>query len=116
MKSYPSYKDSGVEWIGEIPSDWVNSKLKYISNLYTGNSLNDKQKSMYESDNPNDIPYISSKDIDVDYLKLPDKRFLKIQEAFAQTDDWKLAPVRAILGNDFSYEEIRIARLFLKKS
>ena len=67
MKSYPSYKDSGVDWIGEIPEGWDKSKLKYLSNLFTGNSLNDEQKRMYESDNPNDIPYVSSKDIDVNY-------------------------------------------------
>jgi len=29
MKKYPSYKNSGVEWIGEIPSHWDVSKLKY---------------------------------------------------------------------------------------
>lgn len=67
MVKYDSYKDSGVEWIGEIPIGWNNSKLKYISKLYTGNSLNDKQKVLYESDNTNDIPYVSSKDIDVNF-------------------------------------------------
>lgn len=29
-----SYKDSGVEWIGEIPEDWDIDKIKYLSNLY----------------------------------------------------------------------------------
>ena len=29
MKPYPEYKDSGVEWIGEIPSHWVICPLKY---------------------------------------------------------------------------------------
>jgi len=29
MKPYPSYKDSGVEWIGKIPSLWGVTKLKY---------------------------------------------------------------------------------------
>jgi type I restriction enzyme, S subunit len=29
MKKYDSYKDSGVEWIGEIPVHWVKSKLKF---------------------------------------------------------------------------------------
>ena len=67
MKSYSSYKDSGVEWIGNIPSDWGNTKLKYVSQLFTGNSLNDEQKKLYESENLNDIPYVSSKDIDVDF-------------------------------------------------
>jgi len=26
---YPSYKDSGVEWLGDIPERWVSKKLKY---------------------------------------------------------------------------------------
>jgi len=30
MKSYQSYKDSGVEWIGEIPSGWELSRVKYL--------------------------------------------------------------------------------------
>jgi len=29
MIHYPSYKNSGVEWIGEFPSHWGVSKLKY---------------------------------------------------------------------------------------
>mgnify|MGYP000438959073 CR=1 FL=1 len=29
MKRYDSYKNSGVEWIGEIPSHWECKKLKY---------------------------------------------------------------------------------------
>jgi len=65
MNTYPTYKDSGVEWIGEIPSGWNISKLKYISNLFTGNSLNQSQKEQYESNNKDHIPYVSSKDIDV---------------------------------------------------
>ena len=30
MERYPKYKDSGVEWIGEIPEHWVVKKLKYV--------------------------------------------------------------------------------------
>ena len=29
MRSYPEYKDSGVEWIGEIPKDWETRKIKF---------------------------------------------------------------------------------------
>ena len=29
MQRYPEYKDSGIEWIGEIPKDWAYSKLRY---------------------------------------------------------------------------------------
>ena len=37
-KKYPSYKDSGVEWLGEIPSEWGIKKLKYISSIQTGST------------------------------------------------------------------------------
>lgn len=30
MKRYKTYKDSGVKWIGEIPSHWKTRKIKYI--------------------------------------------------------------------------------------
>jgi type I restriction enzyme S subunit len=65
MNKYQSYKPSGVEWIGEIPEKWRISKFKYVSKLYTGNSLNDEQKLLYESDDENHFPYVSSKDIDL---------------------------------------------------
>ena len=65
MNKYQSYKPSGVEWVGEIPEKWRISKFKYVSKLYTGNSLNDEQKVLYESDDEYHIPYVSSKDIDL---------------------------------------------------
>ncbi len=33
---YPAYKDSGVEWIGEIPNDWVLIKLKWAMTIMKG--------------------------------------------------------------------------------
>ncbi len=33
MTPYPAYKDSGIEWLGEIPAGWGVKKLKYVSNL-----------------------------------------------------------------------------------
>ncbi|EGR0726503.1 restriction endonuclease subunit S [Vibrio cholerae] len=32
-KAYPEYKDSGVEWVGKIPSHWGLKKLKYLAPL-----------------------------------------------------------------------------------
>lgn len=32
-KAYPEYKDSGVEWLGEIPKEWKVLPLKYILEL-----------------------------------------------------------------------------------
>jgi type I restriction enzyme S subunit len=46
MKKYDSYKDSGVEWIGEIPSHWHIKRLKNIGSLYSG--LSGKSGSDFE--------------------------------------------------------------------
>ncbi|HCE1978398.1 TPA: restriction endonuclease subunit S [Vibrio parahaemolyticus] len=35
-KSYPSYKESGAKWLGNIPSNWVVKKLKYLCQIQTG--------------------------------------------------------------------------------
>lgn len=35
-QAYSEYKDSGVEWLGEVPSHWEIKKLKYICNVKTG--------------------------------------------------------------------------------
>jgi len=32
---YPKYKDSGVEWIGEVPEGWNLERLKYATSLIT---------------------------------------------------------------------------------
>ncbi len=59
-------KNSGVEWIGEIPKDWEISKTKYLTKLYTGNSIKDEEKNLYE-DKADAVPYISSKDINATF-------------------------------------------------
>ena len=32
-RRYPEYKESGVEWLGEIPGHWESRRLKYCANL-----------------------------------------------------------------------------------
>ncbi len=34
--SYPSYRDSGVEWLGEVPEHWETIRLKFLCNITTG--------------------------------------------------------------------------------
>jgi type I restriction enzyme S subunit len=36
MRRYDSYKDSGVEWIGEIPSHWEKTKHKFQIDVLSG--------------------------------------------------------------------------------
>ena len=36
MKKYDNYKDSGIEWIGEIPEHWESTKLKFFGESIIG--------------------------------------------------------------------------------
>ncbi len=52
--------------------------------------------------------------IDLGYLRPSDENFAKIKAAFEKSGGMSLTPVQKLLGEQFSYEELRIARLFLK--
>ena len=41
FEKYSSYKDSGVEWLGEIPEHWESQKMKYLGKMFAG--LTDKK-------------------------------------------------------------------------
>jgi restriction endonuclease S subunit len=45
MNQYPTYKDSGVDWLGDIPAHWGLSKLKHVAyvNPTKGRSEYDKE-------------------------------------------------------------------------
>lgn len=43
MKKYNKYKDSGIEWIGEIPEHWESIKLKYIISIQSGKGITNEQ-------------------------------------------------------------------------
>ena len=46
MERYEKYKDSGVEWIGEIPDGWEVKKLKY--GITVNPAKEDAKKRVYE--------------------------------------------------------------------
>lgn len=47
MKKYDTYKDSGIEWIGEIPGHWKVRRLKNVSTI-NDDSLSDKTPDDFE--------------------------------------------------------------------
>ncbi|MGL5262473.1 MAG: restriction endonuclease subunit S, partial [Bacteroides sp.] len=95
LKKYPAYKDSGIEWIGEIPEHWEVRKLKYIASIYNGNSLNDKEKVKYESYNLDDVAYLSSKDISSETLYASYNNGLRIP--VMELSNFKVAPKNTTL-------------------
>lgn len=51
-------KDSGIEWLGEIPEHWEVRKLKYVANVVLGKMLCNEDKGDYFKK-----PYLKSKNI-----------------------------------------------------
>jgi len=49
IKRYERYKDSGVEWIGEIPEGWGVKKLKYVARIHTEKAENGVEKVALEN-------------------------------------------------------------------
>ena len=37
MERYEKYKDSKIDWLGEIPEHWRIQKLKYLANVNPSN-------------------------------------------------------------------------------
>jgi type I restriction enzyme S subunit len=66
MKKYEEYKDSGIDWIGEIPTEWCISKIGHYFNIQLGKML--QPKKLNEEDTLEE--YLCAINIDEDGLKL----------------------------------------------
>lgn len=44
-KAYPEYKDSGVEWLGKIPTHWICTQIKYGYDITLGKMLQKNKSS-----------------------------------------------------------------------
>ena len=42
MKPYPKYKDSGIEWLGQIPEGWEVKRLKFLLSKNDGGVWGDE--------------------------------------------------------------------------
>ncbi|MCU2731022.1 restriction endonuclease subunit S [Enterobacter hormaechei subsp. steigerwaltii] len=54
-KAYPEYKDSGVEWLGEIPIHWKMLRHKYVAFFTKGKN----PTNLLEQPLKNTLPYLS---------------------------------------------------------
>lgn len=67
-KSYPAYKDSGVEWLGRVPEHWQTKRLKHIASVQTGVA---KGKDNGDKDTI-EVPYLRVANVQDGYLSLDD--------------------------------------------
>jgi len=59
-KPYPEYKDSGVEWLGDIPTHWSTTVLKRLCCLTTGLTPPTSDEANYAEDG---YPWVRPEDI-----------------------------------------------------
>ena len=89
---YPDYKDSGVEWLGYIPKEWLPTRLKYISHVNMGQSPNSEDC----NDVGNGVPFLQG---NAEFgRKTPSpKQFCEVAKKNAKPGDF-LFSVRAPVG------------------
>jgi len=91
MKGYDSYKDSGLEWVGEIPSHWKTGKLYQYSEMSNG-STPSRVKPEYWEDGT--IPWMSSGEINKRKIKQIDGRISR--EGF-ENSSTRLLPIGTVM-------------------
>ncbi len=69
MKTYEKYKDSGIEWIGEIPKHWEIVPIKYSLEIPLTDGPHETPK-LHQSG----IPFISAESIKKDKIDFSKKR------------------------------------------
>ncbi|WP_425290855.1 restriction endonuclease subunit S [Spirosoma linguale] len=74
---YPQYKDSGLEWIGEIPAHWEVGRIKYVCKI-----------------NQRSLPESTAKSFPIHYVDIGS---VTLEEGIVQTEEFefKNAPSRA---------------------
>jgi type I restriction enzyme S subunit len=90
-------KDSGVEWLGEVPAHWEMSRLKFVANVQTGMA---KGKD-YGNQETIEVPYLRVANVQDGYLALENMATMEIP--VADLSRYKLQPGDVLMneGGDF---------------
>ena len=116
MEKYDSYKNSGVDWIGEIPSHWNTGKLGFYSTIVRGcgyqllNEVNDDSTSEMEKViRINDFNYFNPKSFEYSE-KLEKYRVIKNDILIGGTGSFGVSMIVTddIKGFVHSYNVLRV--------
>ena len=85
-------KDSGVEWLGEIPTDWEIIKLKYLFSIIGGNGFPD----ILQGNTTGDYPFCKVSDIngEADYV---DTAFNWVSQSAVDNNRFNVIPINSII-------------------
>ncbi|MCW7555907.1 restriction endonuclease subunit S [Endozoicomonas gorgoniicola] len=88
---YPEYRDSGVEWLGEVPSHWVTWKATHgFNSIGSGTTPKSENTAYYGGD----IPWITTSELRENTVKLTKQRLTG--EALEDYSTLKLYPAGSL--------------------
>ena len=97
LDPHVSMKDSGVEWLGEIPAHWEVKPLKAVSGLQTGLTLGKK----YEGRSLISRPYLRVANVQDGYLALGEVAEVEVPAQDATRYELRDGDVLMTEGGDF---------------
>ena len=93
FKPYPDYKDSGVEWLGEIPDHWRAVRLKRVFSVVNGSTAQSGAAAYWAGD----IPWVTPEDLgDLDASEIQSTR-RRITEAGYRSCGTTLVPAGSLV-------------------
>ena len=93
FKRYPAYKDSGVEWLGEIPAHWNRVRLKRLFLVVNGSTPQSGVPAYWDGE----IPWVTPEDLgDLDASEIMNTR-RRITEAGYRSCGTTLVPAGSLI-------------------
>lgn len=75
LDPHPKMKDSGVEWLGEVPEHWKVKRLKHIAKLQTGITLGKDRHNKHTVS----VPYLRVANVQDGYIDISDVSEIEIE-------------------------------------
>lgn len=103
-------KDSGIEWIGEIPVNWNRNRIKYKTQLIGSGTTPDSGNNIYYEDGV--YPWIQSGDLyNTDYVLETEKLLTDIAVADCKSLNWYLKDFVVVAMYGASVGNVSISKI-----
>jgi len=81
FEPYPAYRDSGVEWLGEVPEHWILTPLKHLALL-------NPRKSEFHGDTNQRCSFVPMEKLKTGVLQLDDERLVEeVKDGYTYFED-----------------------------
>ena len=93
MKRYEKYKDSGIEWMGQMPFQWKKLKIgRSFNRIGSGTTPNTNNDAYYEG---GEINWLNTGDLNDSYITSTSKKITQL--AIEEISTLKLFPINSIV-------------------